>query len=186
MSNCCFSQGNSDYKIYSLIIDDLFLQRDSAKKHIDNAVIINRLETETNWVSEAYDYIDYAFFENTMDTVTKKETKKMLLKLRDLYTVNPIMQIDSFTCSVPLHLINNDDFNKLFSKNIQKGWNKFYKIYPRAIGTFSFTKVIYSGDLAVLFVNFRRNGLAASGDVYIMKRLGTNYFIFNRFNIYVA
>ncbi len=184
--NNCFSQITSDYRIYSAIIEDYFLQHDSAKKHVDNAVIINRLETETNYVNESYDYIDYAFFDTPIDTLTKKKAKQMLLILKDLYPNNPTLTIDSLECSIPLHLIETNDFKKLFTKKIEKGWDKFYKVYPKAIGAFGFTKVIYSGDLAVLFVDFKRHGLAASGDVYIMKKIGDKWIIFNKFNIYRA
>jgi hypothetical protein len=61
-----------------VIIEDYFLHHDSAKKHVDNAVIIERLETETNWANESYDYIDYAFSKTTIDTLTKKKAKQML------------------------------------------------------------------------------------------------------------
>ena len=76
--NNCFSQINSDYKIYSAIIEDYFLQHDSARKHVDNAVIIDRLDTETNWANESYEYIDNAFFNATIDTLTKKIAKQIL------------------------------------------------------------------------------------------------------------
>ena len=184
--NNCFSQINSDYKIYSLIIEDYFSQRDSAKRYVDKAVIVDRLESKTNWVSESFDYIDYAFFENTIDTLTKNKSKQMLSILKDFYSNNPKMIIDSFHCAIPLILIKNQDFKKVFTKKVQKGWDKFYKMYPRAIGVFGFTKVIYSGDLAILFVNFNRNGLSASGDVYIMKKNNDKWIIFNKFNMYKA
>jgi hypothetical protein len=184
--NNCFSQINSDYKIYSVIIEDYFLQLDSAKKYADKAVIVDRLETETNWVSESFDYIDYAIFENAIDTLTKNKSKQMLSLLKVLYSNNPLMIIDSFQSAIPLILIKNHDFKKVFTKKVQKGWDKFYKMYPRAIGVFGFTKVIYSGDLAILFINFNRNGLFASGDVYIMKKINDKWIIFNMFNMYKA
>jgi len=182
--NNCFSQINSDYKIYSAIIEDYFLQHDSAKKHVDKAVIIDKLETETNWANESYDYIDYAFFNTTIDTLTKKKAKQMLSILKDSYSNNPTLTIDSFKSLIPLHMIKTNDFKKLFTKKIDKGWDKFYKAYPRAIGAFGFTKVIYFGDLAVLFVDFKRYGLAASGDVFIMKKIADRWIIFNKFNMY--
>jgi len=184
--NNCFSQVNSDYKIYSLIIEDYFLQHDSAKKYVDKAVILDRLETKTDWVSESYDYIDYAFFENPIDSVTKRKTKQMLSILKDSYSSNPAMHIDSFKCSIPLIFIKHQDFQKLFKNEIQKGWDKFYQMYPRTIGVFGFTKVIYSGELAILFVNFDSNGLSASGDIYIMKMINDKWIIFNKFNMYRA
>ncbi len=184
--NNCFSQVNSDYKIYALIIEDYFLQRDSAKKYVDKAVILDRLETKTDWVSESYDYIDYAIFENPIDSVIKRKSKQMLSILKDYYSNNPVMHIDSFKCLIPLIFIKHQDFQKLFKSKIQKGWNKFYQMYPRAIGVFGFTKVIYSGELAILFVNFDRNGLSASGDVYMMKLINDKWIIFNKFNMYKA
>jgi hypothetical protein len=183
--NNCFAQVSSDYKIYTTIIEDYFLQHDSARIHVDNAVIIDQLDTLPNWAAESYDYIDYAIFTNTIDTLTKNIAKQMLVILKTSYN-NPVISIDSFKCSIPLHLIKNSDFKGLFAKRIHKAWDRFYKKYPRAIGAFGFTKVIYSGDLAILFVDFQRYGLAASGDVYIMRKVGDKWIIFNKFNIYQA
>jgi hypothetical protein len=125
---------------------------------VNNGEIGDKLKIETNLANESYDNIDYGFF-TAIDSLTKKEAKQVFTKLKHLYSINPNLTIDSSKCSIPLHLIKTNDFRKLFTKNIDKGSDKFYNVYLRSIGAFRFTKVIYSGDLVVLLVDFNDTDL---------------------------
>ncbi|MDF0708490.1 hypothetical protein [Flagellimonas okinawensis] len=182
----CYCQEKSDYEIYSTIIDNYFNRLDIKKKYSKNAVIIDRLDTLTNWASEGYEYVDYALFETRIDSVTRYVLKDMLSILKESYIDSPKIDADSLNCSIQLSEIYLNEFHDLFSKDINEGWERFYKTYPKSLGAFSFSNIVYSGDLAILFVDFKRHGLFASGDFYIMKKIDDKWIIYNLFNMYKA
>jgi len=198
--NFCYGQNKSDYMIYSTIIEDYFTRNISTKKTYDNAIIFDKLKGAKNHLNESFDDFKWTSFKNPVDSITKKKIHKMYLTLKNLPSVSREIKIDSFKCSKPLHLIKNYEFDSLFAitpedvlrekqkiyveDNTTRGWRKFYNKFPKAIGVFGFTKIIYSGDLALLFVEFQQGNLTGHGNVYVMQMSGNSWKILTWFILY--
>lgn len=182
----CFCQSKTDYEIYSQVVENKFNELDRNKRFSNKAIIIDREKEQAQWAAEGYNFIDFAFFDNPIDSLTKEEVKTLILSLTDPANEAPVLHVERFKTTVTLQLIQRDSFDSLFKKDIKSGWNKFYRMYPKSIGAFSFSKIMYTSDTAVLFVDFARNGLNGSGDFYILKNVGGKWVIDNKFNIYKA
>jgi hypothetical protein len=118
--------------------------------------------------------------------LTKEEVKRLIYSLTDSTKDAPVLILEKLKTTVPLQLIQRESFDSFFKKGIKSGWNKFNKMFPESIGAFSFSRIMYSKDTAVLFVDFAKNGLHASGDFYILKNVEGKWIIKNKFNIYKA
>jgi hypothetical protein len=121
-------------------------------------------------------------------THTRIKKASMLIDELDIIFFNsPRTVVDSFTTVIPLQQLECADFLDYFKNNkVEKGWKRFYKKYPKAIGALAFSKVVYLDNYACLYMDFKRHGLFASGDVYILRKKDQSWEIITKINSYKA
>lgn len=181
------SQTSTDYQIYSLLVDDLFNQLDPDKEFSDNAVVIDNICISWNPIENSKYFLENSIQTSRLDTITLKKGIAMIKELDTLFFASTKTVVDSFTTLIPLSQIECDVFLDFFRINkVDKGWKRFYKKYPKAIGTLAFSKVVYLDDYACLYMDFKRHGLFASGDVYILRKRDLTWEIIIKINSYKA
>jgi hypothetical protein len=76
---------------------------------------------------------------------------------------------DRFNLVLPVTLLNQDDFNRFFSKN-GKGWDAFYLEYPQSQGVLTLSKVGFNakGDKALVYAGNQAYSLAGAGYAVVL------------------
>ena len=77
---------------------------------------------------------------------------------------------DHFNLSVPVKLLNQDDFDAFFGKT-GKGWDAFYAQYPGSEGVLTLSKVGFNarGDKALVYAGSMSNTLAGAGYAVLLE-----------------
>jgi hypothetical protein len=181
------SQTSTDYDIYSILINDLFNQLDPKKEFSDNAVLIDVICSDWNPVENSKYFLENSIQASMLDSVVIKKASMLIDELDIIFFNSPRTVVDSFTTVIPLQQLECADFLDYFKNNkVEKGWKRFYKKYPKAIGALAFSKVVYLDNYACLYMDFKRHGLFASGDVYILRKKDQSWEIITKINSYKA
>ncbi len=84
-------------------------------------------------------------------------------------------------------LLNQDVLDKTFKKG-QDGWAKFYKLYPKAAGYWTFSRPGYNatGDEALLYVGHHCGWLCGTGHLYLLQKQSGDWVVVNRQMLWIS
>lgn len=87
----------------------------------------------------------------------------------------------------PYSLLSEDVVIKTFKKG-QDGWGKFYKLYPKAAGYWSFSRPGYNatGDEALVYVGHHCGWLCGTGHLYLLRKQDGNWAVMNRQMLWIS
>lgn len=105
-----------------------------------------------------------------------------VVKAKSLCSVKP-----QFGDSQSYTLINHDELEKTFKKG-PKGWDNFYKKYPKAAGFWTFSRPGYNAaeDEAVLYVSHSCGGLCGTGHLYFLAKKNGAWSVTNRTMLWIS
>ncbi len=172
-----FAQEN-DYTVYSKILnrniglrnnngDDLV--RVEVRKRCDCNKELRELAKSFNEGIAELGYFD----ESMPSSVDKSEFHKaleMLVKSRA-----PKINSDLFQTQIEVNSISRNGFRRFFRNDDNDGWGRFYKKYEQSAGLYSFSKVVYSGSLALVYWEMEVSHDYGGGLISILLLDGTEF-----------
>ena len=191
-----YGQTLEDYKIYSIVIEDIIKEWDNEWNRTTSVVLIEQMGSETkeiqDCINDLYEpdrtYRDWMlkYDTTTIHLIEMKQVEKALLDLKMNISDKPLLEKEKLTLNRPYSLITETDFNKFFKRDIAKGWTKFYKSFPNSSGTFSFSKIGYSNNIACLYFEHISGGLAGSGMIAILIKNNENWTVKTYIQIWIS
>lgn len=101
------------------------------------------------------------------------EIRKTVEGLKENFFNTPDFKNAKFRIDRKYYLISkfrcNLFFTSIFGDRTIKGWERFYKKFPKSSGYFQFSSIAYNKEYACFYMERRSNGLSASGDIVILK-----------------
>ncbi|OFX85137.1 MAG: hypothetical protein A2W99_07045 [Bacteroidetes bacterium GWF2_33_16] len=199
-SSVVFGQVESNYKIYSKVIDSFIDNWDSDRDTLTNVVLIEKFIPRENYLLSYYDIfyksetkedITYRnwilkYDSSLINLVETESIKECLFNLENNLYNSPLLEKENLSLKTPFTLISSKRFDRFFIFDIQKGWNKFYKKYPKSAGVFMLSRVEYSGNYACIYVEHHGGGLFGSGDILILKHENDNWDILGLINVWIS
>ncbi|HMV11145.1 MAG TPA: hypothetical protein PK325_04535 [Cyclobacteriaceae bacterium] len=192
ITNLSFGQIDQDYHLYSQVLNDYIKQRGNDDATTIEVVIITKYAPGENEVS-AYGEDFLNSDETTINMVLHYDTVKIKL-FKDYRVKNALRQLETeffetpsldkakFTLTSEVSAIANKEFKSYFRRRIDRGWKKFYKSHPGALGVFEFSKVVYADTYACFYVGRYSNRLSGSGDIVIAEQLNGEWSIVTSVN----
>ena len=121
-----------DYRLYSLILDELFPETENLVVNQDTPAVSASLGREyIQSLKEAYPEMDTTVF---WDYILVNDT---VYYLENKFSV----------ASKKVSLISNEEIQYIFNTmDINKGWEEFYRRFPNSTGTISFSRIGYNTD----------------------------------------
>lgn len=177
------SQSNSDYDIYSELINNKFLDWKINTDTLSHVVITNTL-TKFGEKSTVIEYLDdmianenrsiynfIHFYDKPVDILNNVEFKHLLNDFKSRLTLETELKADSFKLKMPVEIVNKQRVERIFARKIikdwDKPWRKFYKEFHTNLGFFEFSKVAYSENFAIVYIVHKSNPLNGSGELEI-------------------
>ena len=199
-SSVVFGQAESDYKIYSKVIDSFIDNWDSDRDTLTNVVVIEKFIPKENYLLNYYDIfynsetkedITYRnwilkYDSSLINLVETESIKECLFNLENNLYNSLHLDKEKLNLKTPFTLISSKRFDRFFIFDIQKGWDKFYKKYPKSAGVFLLSRVEYSDNHACIYIEHKAGGLFGSGDILILKRENENWEIVGLINIWLS
>jgi hypothetical protein len=84
-------------------------------------------------------------------------------------------------------LLNQNVLDTAFKKG-HDGWDKFYKLYPKAAGYWTFSRPGYNatGDEALLYVGHHCGWLCGTGHLYLLRKQASDWVVVNRQMLWIS
>ena len=85
------------------------------------------------------------------------------------------------------NLVAQEEIDKFFKKG-HKGWDRFYKLHPKAAGFWSFSRPGYdvAHDEAVLYVSHSCGWLCGTGHLYFLVKQNGQWSVRNRTMLWIS
>ncbi|MGI4886338.1 MAG: hypothetical protein ACRYFR_15385 [Janthinobacterium lividum] len=171
-----------DYELYTDII------RNKSRESTAAIVVIKELVNE-----QESEIIASALKDNDLSTLTSL-SHEFQFASASVNALNNYFSRDTskisfekkFSISAPVQLVTKSIFDNYLKKNVAKGWKRFYKNFPGSEGIFEFSRITYSNskDRAVVYCAIRRNGLNGNGALLIFEKIGTEWKMKYKFNLW--
>lgn len=196
----CLGQTNTDYQLYSTVIDSFINKGIEINISTTEAVVIEKYAPEENEVSLLIKLLQ----DTSVNRVSKvlrydpikislckdENFKAALINLEKSFFETPSLEKDKFKIKATPKLITFEQFKELFNSSTKKtnakGWKYFYKLYPGSHGIFEFSKIIYQGNFACFYVGRHSGGLSGSGDIIVLKKINDSWQLITYFNLWVS
>ena len=200
-SSFAYGQVNNDYEIYSSVINNLMYDWDSSRTHLTNVVIIEKFKPNENEVEE---YIETLYRTDTkfdidnrnwhlkydsslINLIQKESIRTALFELKRNFLETPIIEKEKLQLKYPFELISSARYDRFFFlRNIYKGWDRFYKKYPKSAGVFNFSGIEYSENYACFYFERIAGGLFATGGIFILEKINESWTIVTYLEIWVS
>ena len=173
-------QTKSD-EIYSLLINKKIIDWGMNKDSISKIIITNSLTkfsinkqfdlTEIiDSISNGSNFPKIHYYKHFIDLKSNNDFKKLLNDFKtNIYKKTSLNQ-KCFKLGIPVKIINKNSIEKIFSSKIVKGWNNFYKMYPKTTGYFEFSNIEIYNEFAIVYFIHRANPLTGFGRFEILVR----------------
>jgi len=194
-------QENLDHKIFSRVINSFMHEWDSSKTHLTNVVVIEKFKPDKNEVAEYIEMLYRNDKESDIDDrdwylgydtslislIEKVAVKKTLVALKKNFLLTPAIESENLELEIPFTLINSARYNRFFFlRKTTRGWNKFYKKFPKSAGVFFLSRIEYAKNYACLYVKHFAHGLHGSGRIIIIERVNNHWSIRANLVIWLA
>lgn len=85
-------------------------------------------------------------------------------------------------------IIARDEVDNFFKKGVGRGWQEFYKKYPKSAGFWQFSRPGYSStrDEALLYVGHSCGGLCGTGHLYLLSKQSGKWTVKNRVMLWIS
>jgi hypothetical protein len=85
-------------------------------------------------------------------------------------------------------IIANEEVDNFFKKGVGRGWQEFYKEYPKSAGFWRFSRPGYNSvrDEALLYVVHSCGGLCGTGHLYLLSKQNGQWTVKNRVMLWIS
>lgn len=152
---------DEEYAVYSDLINSTFLHPKT-----DLAII----QAHTEFDCESVD-IPQEFREDLLPKIQRSETIERRLDLRVKYV-----------------LLDHDQIENLFKKDLGRGWERYWKQYPNATGFLGFSRVGFdrTHDKAYVYARETCGGLCGDGYSFVLEKVNGRWQVKEKKHLWVA
>ncbi len=93
---------------------------------------------------------------------------------------------DEFNTSIKIEVISYNNFLSFFNDDIDEGWNKFYKKYPKAKAVVEFSNIVHNNEYVIFYFAENRNGFYGSGKLVFFHKKNKKWKLFALLNLWVS
>ena len=196
-----YGQSVDHYELYSKVVDSFIKTGIKYNVKTSQVIFVEKYVPRENEVelfsSMLFDTTNGTFLFNRYGYIVEKRLlfqdsnfKSSVQTLSREFDETPIIEATKFKLNTENITISNEEFYRFFRgkkrNSVDNGWRKFYRKYPGAHAVFEFSKIIFKGGYACFYAGRHTNGLNGSGDLYVLKKIGTEWLIIFCFNIWMA
>lgn len=195
-----FGQSNKDYVLYSKVIDSFVNTGIKYNIKTTEVVVIEKFtpnESEVpNYTSVLQDtnaqriYAAAGYDSLKIRLFWDPFVKNAIISLEKAFFETPTLDAGQFILNYKTKTLSQGEYENLFTgkkkHRVDKGWARFYKMFPGAHGVFKFSKIIYSGDYACFYAGRSSGGLSGRGDIVVMKKTNDMWRILTYINIWMS
>ena len=200
LTQICLSQTQTDYVIYSMLIDK---QMQDWELNTDASKVIAIADNLTTFSLE-FNFSEYGemFFDedkqmaymaiNHQDSISKilddPEFRELFHRFSNSYKNQLKLESDKFSLDYGVKIINREwienEFTTTKYNRIKKAWKRFYKANPNSPGYFEFSHIEYSDNYGLLYFVHRAKPLIGSGRIVFLKNVNDNWIEYDTLTIW--
>ena len=152
---------DEEYAVYSALINSTFLHPKT-----DLAII----QAHTEFDRESVD-IPQEFKDDLLPKIQRSETIERRFDLRVKYV-----------------LLDHDQIENLFKKDLGKGWERYWKQYPNATGFLGFSRVGFdrAHNKAYVYARETCGGLCGDGYSFVLEKVNGTWQVKEKKHLWVA
>jgi len=176
--NCELTQ--DDYLVFAALLNGLHGPEDPEEAWEGKEMLIanvtatpNKPESQANWG-----------FRSKSSAAPSRETfSDYADKARSACAVKP-----EFGDPNSYKIIARDEIDNFFKKSVGRGWQEFYKKYPKSAGFWQFSRPGYNStrDEALLYVGHSCGGLCGTGHLYLLSKQNGQWTVKNRVMLWIS
>lgn len=152
---------DEEYAVYSALINSTFLHPKT-----DLAII----QAHTEFDRESVD-IPQEFKDDLLPKIQRSETLERRFDLRVQYV-----------------LLDHDQIENLFKKDLGRGWERYWKQYPNATGFLGFSRVGFdrAHNKAYVYARETCGGLCGEGYSFVLEKVNGSWQVKEKKHLWVA
>lgn len=163
-TNCSLSA--EDYEIFSAVLSNLGKPEDPEESWAGRDILLSDVTAQAQQEFKERHWGGWGYHSKSNITPAKETQEDAAIKAQDNCHLDPQLKT-----SLSYQMISSEHLSKIFKKH-GRGWEAFYKEYPKAAGYWDFSRPGFnsSHDEAVLYVGHYCGGLCGTGHLYFLKK----------------
>lgn len=176
--NCELTQ--DDYEVFGALLNGLHGPEDPEEAWEGKEMIIANV---TATPGKPEDQANWGFRSNSSAAPSQETFRDYAEKAHSVCAVKP-----EFGNPNAYAIIARDEVDNFFKKGVGRGWQEFYKKYPKSSGFWQFSRPGYNSrrDEALLYVGHSCGGLCGTGHLYLLSKQSGKWTVKNRVMLWIS
>src|SRR5215469_721922 len=179
-STCELTQ--DDYAVFGALLNGLHGPEDPEEAWEGKQMLIADLTTAP-FPDKPEGQANWGFRSNSKAAPSRETFSDYVEKAHSTCAVKP-----EFGDPHSYKIIERDEVNNFFKKGTGKGWQEFYKRYPKSAGYWQFSRPGYNStrDEALLYVSHSCGSLCGTGHLYLLSKQSGKWTVKNRVMLWIS